>query len=89
SYQELSNLTPQEKLPIVMKIISSENISERLKFSMKEYGKTIVSWPQLSSAVFLGGAIATEACRQILLKQTTLSGRLYFDIDLAIKQNRH
>lgn len=89
SYQELSNLTPQEKLPIVMKIISAENISERLKFSMKEYGKTIVSWPQLSSAVFLGGAITTEACRQILLKQTTLSGRLYFDIDLAIKQNRH
>lgn len=89
SYQELRNITPQEKLPIVMKIISAENISERLKFSMKEYGKTIVSWPQLSSAVFLGGAITTEACRQILLKQTTLSGRLYFDIDLAIKQNRH
>lgn len=89
SYQDLSNLTPQEKLPIVMKIVSAEDISERLKFSMNEYGKTIVSWPQLSSAVFLGGAIATEACRQILLKQTTLSGRLYFDIDLAIKQNRH
>lgn len=89
SFQELNNLTPQEKLPVVMKIISAENISERLKFSMNEYGKTIVSWPQLSSAVFLGGAITTEACRQILLKQTTLSGRLYFDIDLAIKQNRH
>lgn len=82
----LRNLSADEKLPVVMKIISAENISERLRYSLGEYGKTIVSWPQLSSAVFLGGAIATEACRQILLNQSKLSGRLYFDIGHVINQ---
>lgn len=82
----LRNLSAAEKLPVVMKIISAENISERLRYSLGEYGKTIVSWPQLSSAVFLGGAITTEACRQILLNQSKLSGRLYFDIGHVINQ---
>ena len=85
-HTQLRQLSALEKLPVVMKMISAENISERLRYSMGEYGKTIVSWPQLSSAVFLGGAIATEACRQILLNQSKLSGRFYFDIGHVINQ---
>lgn len=43
--------------------------------------KTIVGWPQLASAVTLGGAMITDISRRILLKQFSNSGRYFVDFD--------
>ncbi len=80
----LKNLSTQEKIQIVGKIINTNDISERLKASLHEVGKTISSWPQLGSAVALGGAITTDTCRKILLGIDVESGRYYVDIDRII-----
>lgn len=80
----ISTLTPQEKMEILMKLVSFENISDRLKQSMGEIGKTISTWPQLASSVMLGGAATTDICRRILLKQHSISGRFYVDLETLI-----
>ena len=51
---------------------------------MTEIGKTITTWPQLASAVVLGGAITTDITRRILLKQYQNSGRFYVDLEKII-----
>ncbi|CAG5071538.1 hypothetical protein DYBT9623_03538 [Dyadobacter sp. CECT 9623] len=77
----LKNLSAKEKIQMVGKIINSDEISSRLKASLNEIGQTISSWPQLGSAVALGGAITTDTCRKILLETDIRSGRYYVDID--------
>jgi len=77
--------TNQEKLPYVSAIIGLDTISQRLKDSFAELGKSIVTWPQLASSVTLGGAVMCEMCRKILLKQSVVSGRFFVNIDEIIK----
>lgn len=79
-----SNLTPEQRLQLLMKIVSFEDISERLKQSVPEVGKTLAAFPQLASSVMLGGAVTTDICRKILLNQNAPSGRYYIDFDKLI-----
>jgi molybdopterin/thiamine biosynthesis adenylyltransferase len=81
----LRNLTNQEKVPLLGAMVGIENVSDRMKLSLSEMGKTISTWPQLASSVVLGGAMVTDVCRRILLNQTTLSGRYYVDFNELIK----
>ena len=81
----LEKLEGKEMLNVVSQIISVENVSERLKKSMPEIGKTITSWPQLASGVSLGGAISANVSRRILLNHFRSSGRFYVDLDQTIK----
>lgn len=60
-----------------MAVVDYPSVSERLKSSYAEMGKTLVSWPQLASEVIAGGAHAAEATRRILLNQAMPSGRYY------------
>lgn len=79
-----SNLTPEQRLQLLMKIVSFEHISDRLKQSVPEVGKTLAAFPQLASSVMLGGAVTTDICRKILLNQNAPSGRYYIDFDKLI-----
>jgi hypothetical protein len=74
---------PENKVSLVQKIVGAD-ISERLKKSIPEIGKTISSWPQLASGVMLGGAVTTNICRRILLNQHKKSGRFYVDFEQII-----
>jgi molybdopterin/thiamine biosynthesis adenylyltransferase len=77
--------TNQEKLPYVSAIIGLDTISQRLKDSFAELGKSIVTWPQLASSVALGGAVMCDVCRKVLLKQSVVSGRFFVNVDEIIK----
>ena len=77
----VDKLSADEKFSLILKILDEEKISERLKMSMNEIGRTIKSWPQLASGVTLGGAITTNVCRKILLDKHNRSGRYYIDLD--------
>lgn len=74
-----------QKVPIVQAILEFNNISNRLKSSMNEIGKTITTWPQLGSCVVSGGGIVCNVVRRILLDENIRSGRYYVDIDELIK----
>ncbi len=78
---KLNSLTIPEKVSYLAKIIGFENLSEGMKISLAEMNKTIVGWPQLASAVTLGGAMVTDVSRKILLDQFTASGRYFVDFD--------
>lgn len=77
----LRNLSNQEKVPLLGAMVGIENVSDRMKMSLAEMGKTISTWPQLASSVVLGGAMVTDVCRRILLNQFTHSGRYYVDFN--------
>ena len=79
------NLPPQQRIAMLMRLVSFEQTSHRLKASMTEIGKTIRTWPQLASSVQAGAGNACEVTRKILLKETVPSGRFYIDTEDIIK----
>lgn len=73
--------TMEEKLPFILPIVGIETMSARLKASAVEIGQSIATWPQLASAVTMGGGITADICRKVLLGQLSVSGRYFFDVD--------
>lgn len=83
--EKLKTLTTnEEKMPYMLDIVGIETISTRAKASMLEIGETITTWPQLASAVALGGGITADVVRRIFLDQFHDSGRYYVDVEQII-----
>lgn len=83
--ETLSNLTTEQKVPILGPMVGGEAMSTRMKFSLTHIGKTITAWPQLASSVMLGGGMVADTCRRILLDELRSSGRFYVDFEQLIK----
>ncbi len=81
----IKDLTNEDKIPYVLKMVGADTISTRMKASMMEVETSINTWPQLASSVVLGGALTTDVCRRILLDQYHESGRYYVDMDELVK----
>jgi hypothetical protein len=81
----IKDLSNEEKIPYILKMVGAETISTRLKASMMEVEQSINTWPQLASSVVLGGALTTDVCRRILLDHFHESGRYYVDMDELVK----
>lgn len=82
--EKLKNIAPADRFPLVMRIIDAMNTSTRGRASLLEIGQSISTWPQLASAVTLGGGVVTDVCRRILLNQFTESGRYYVDLEQIV-----
>ena len=76
--------TNEEKIPYMLDILGLNTTSPRLRASMLEMQQTISTWPQLGSAVTMGGGITADVSRRMLLNHFTDSGRYYVDIDELI-----
>lgn len=76
--------TNEEKVPYLLPFVGIDTISNRAKASMLEIGETITTWPQLASAVALGGGITADVARRVLLDQFRDSGRYYVDVEEII-----
>lgn len=68
----------------MLDVLGIDTASVRLKASMLEIEQTINTWPQLASAVTMGGGITADVSRRMLLNQFTDSGRYYVDIEEII-----
>ncbi|MDX1651424.1 MAG: ThiF family adenylyltransferase [Brumimicrobium sp.] len=79
-------INPAERVEIVGKIINMDTMSEVLRQSMKEIGKSITTWPQLGTDVMLGGAITGHMARKILLGKSKVSGRFFVDMEQIIHE---
>ncbi|WP_239115847.1 ThiF family adenylyltransferase [Planotetraspora kaengkrachanensis] len=77
--EDLRDLSTAGKVPFVLALLDERRISRRLAASLPEIARTVSSWPQLASGAALGGAIATDAARRILLGEKAPSGRYYAD----------
>ncbi len=79
--QELGGLSTKDKIPYVLQIIGEPTISGRARASMLEVGHSIKTWPQLASAVTLGGGAAADVARRMNLGTIRHSGRYWCDIE--------
>lgn len=77
--KQLENMSPNEKSALLMAMVDFENLSERMKLSFSEVGKSLTTWPQLASDVVSGGGITAKLARKILLGESIPSNRYYFD----------
>ncbi|SFC31610.1 Nitroreductase family protein [Parapedobacter composti] len=76
--------TNEEKLPYMVAFAGLETLSARMKASAIEIGQTISTWPQLASAVTMGGGITADICRRVLLGHLNHSGRYFIDVEELI-----
>lgn len=83
---KLKRLSLEEKVGYLARIIGMDNVSKEMLRSLEELNKTIVGWPQLASAVVLGGAMVTDACRKILLGKHMPSGRYFIDFEELFRE---
>jgi hypothetical protein len=80
--------TNEEKIPYILPISGLETLSARMQASMIEMRNTLTTWPQLATAVTLGGALTADTCRRIFLGQFTNSGRYFIDLEGLIPDIR-
>jgi molybdopterin/thiamine biosynthesis adenylyltransferase len=81
--------TMDEKIPYITAVTGIETLSPRMKASAVEIMGTISTWPQLASAVIYGGGITADLSRKILLKNLSVSGRFFIDMDELIADPVH
>ncbi|NVK04379.1 MAG: ThiF family adenylyltransferase [Flavobacteriia bacterium] len=79
-----AEFTAEDRRNLLFALVDYEKTSERAKTSFAEIGKTINTWPQLASAVNLGGALMADTARRILLDGPVHSGRFYVDLEALI-----
>jgi len=78
----LKNLkTNEERVPYLAPMVGIDTMSVRLKASAIEVGQSITTWPQLASAVALGGGAVADIWRRIALDQYHESGRYFVDME--------
>jgi len=76
--------TTEEKIPYMLDVLGIDTASPRLKASMLEIEQTINTWPQLASAVTMGGGITADVARRLLLGYFKDSGRYFVDVEELI-----
>lgn len=74
----------EEKIPYMLDVLGIDTSSTRLKASMLEIEQSITTWPQLASAVTMGGGITADVSRRMLLNTFTESGRYHVDVEELI-----
>ena len=81
---DLVGLTNEEKVAPLLKMIGATTLSTRATASLLEVERSIRTWPQLGSAVTLGGGLAADGARRVLLGQLRESGRFYVDLGALV-----
>jgi molybdopterin/thiamine biosynthesis adenylyltransferase len=75
----LANLSNADKLPYALRMTDATQVSSRMAASLIEVGKTLSTWPQLSSEIALNASVVAEAVRRIGLREKLPSGRARID----------
>ena len=83
--ESLKGLETKDKVPFFLAIVDAERMSARMAASLPEIKQSISSWPQLASSVALGGALAADVARRIVLGEVTESGRYYVDLESVVR----
>ncbi|GIW66958.1 MAG: hypothetical protein KatS3mg095_0856 [Candidatus Parcubacteria bacterium] len=79
--------SPQKLYEAMAKIIDLNLVPLRSLKSVLEVGKTLYSWPQLSTAAFISGGITAYCVRSILLGKKIKTGKYDFNIEKILDQD--
>jgi molybdopterin/thiamine biosynthesis adenylyltransferase len=83
----LQHASMRDRVPFFLAIVDEQRMSTRLAASLVEIEKSVYTWPQLASAVALGGALLSYSARNLLLGVHRFSGRLYVDFDQLVARD--
>jgi hypothetical protein len=75
----MAGLSNKDKLPYALRMTDASQVSARVAASLVEVGKTLSTWPQLSSEVAINAASVAKAVRRIGLHEKLPSGRVRID----------
>ncbi len=81
SYASLSGLDKFGIGKTITKWVGPETVTERMQESLKEMGKTVVSWPQLGIAAMINGAAVAYCARKILTGEPLMNDRALISLD--------
>lgn len=81
---QLRGLATRDKVPHVLNILDSKELSARGAASLVEVGETIWGWPQLSGDIWVGAAAVANAVRRIGLGEPLDSGRGRVDVNAVL-----
>lgn len=84
--EQLAGLSGKEKVPFVLRVLQPERASAALLASLVELKTSVYTWPQLGSAVALGGAVVADVGRRVLLGEPVGSGRYYVDVGEQVRE---
>lgn len=82
--EDFKTMNYEEWLKLATKIVGYDNLTDRMKESLKEIGKTIAGVPQLGSTASVGAAAVVLCVRKIANKQYLPSGRYFINIDKSL-----
>jgi molybdopterin/thiamine biosynthesis adenylyltransferase len=80
-WKKIKKLVLSERLNYLLQFVGEEGLTDILKISLDEMGKSLSGFCQPASTFTLGSGLACEMARLILLNKHQLSGRYIFDID--------
>ncbi|PXX07379.1 Rv1355c family protein [Mycolicibacterium moriokaense] len=83
---QVANLSDKDKLPYALRVADASQVSSRMAASLIEVGKTLSTWPQLSSEVALNATVVAEAVRRIGLDEKLPSGRVRIDTEAMLNE---
>jgi len=72
---------------LIVQRIGVETVTNRVRESMPEIGKTLVSWPQLGGAAILNGSAVAYCVRKILNDQPIENNRALISLDEKLVPN--
>ena len=87
SYEKLINLDKMGIGRLIVQHIGVETVTNRVRESMPEIGKSLVSWPQLGGAALLNGSAVAYTVRKILNNQPVEENRALISLDEKLVPN--
>jgi hypothetical protein len=86
--ENLKGLSKIETGQMIGKMVGEENATDKMRKSLGEIGKTIVSWPQLGGTAMVNGGAAAYVIRQIIYGEGIQSGRIMIPIDMIADEQK-
>src|SRR3989338_3800601 len=83
--KEFKNINKEKWLEFANKIIGFEHLTEKMKSSLLEIGKSLHSVPQLGTTANLAGSAITYAIRLIANKENISSGKYIISLEKNIR----
>lgn len=87
TFKKLQNLNKLETGKTIAQLIGLENHTGRMLNSLKEIGKSVVSWPQLGGSAMLNGAAVAYCVRKVVCSQSLEDNRGIISLDAIFQQN--
>ena len=80
-WSEIQALSRREKMSYLLRFVRDEGLTDILRVSLSEMGKSLTGYCQPASTFTIGSGLSCEATRKILLGKHQQSGRYIMDVD--------